>query len=171
MWVVLGSFLVGLAFHGEGFSLLVDGVLGVSALWLPAVVCVASLTLRHGRRPEIVLAAAASVVFAVGNTYYVAGSHVMEEVPFPSYADIGYLGFPALMMCAVVVASRRNLNGLSSALFLDSAVGSLAAASAAAVVLAPVLESAARASPCPLPRSLHSPIPCRTCSWSPRSPG
>ncbi len=47
------------------------------------------------------------------------------------------------MMGVLVVASRRRLSGLPSSLWLDSAVGSLAAASAIAVVLAPVLDSAA----------------------------
>ncbi len=141
MWGVVGAFVLGLRFHGEGFSWLVDGMLGTVAMWIPAAVGVAALRHGRGRRLEIGLATMGMVAYASGNTYYVLMSHVVGPLPFPSFADVGYLGFAPLLLAALVVTSRRDLSGLPAALWLDSVVGSMAAASVLSIVLAPVLES------------------------------
>ncbi len=141
MWGVVGAFVLGLLLHGEGFSWLVDGVLGTLAMWIPAAVCVATLRHGRGRRLEIGLAATGTVAYALGNTYYVLASHITGPLPFPSWADVGYLGFAPLLLAALAVTSRRDLIGLPASLWLDSMVGSMAAASILSIVLAPVLES------------------------------
>ena len=141
MWGVVGAFVLGLLVHGDGFSWLVDGVLGTLAMWIPAAVCVATLRHGRGRRLEIGLAAMGTVAYALGNTYYVLASHITGPLPFPSWADVGYLGFAPLLLAALVVTSRRDLSGLPASLWLDSVVGSMAAASILSIVLAPVLES------------------------------
>ena len=141
MWGVVGAFVLGLLLRGDGFSWLVDGVLGTLAMWIPAAVCVAALRNGRGRRLEIGLATMGTVAYASGNTYYVLASHITGPLPFPSWADVGYLGFAPLLLAALVVTSRRDLSGLPASLWLDSVVGSMAAASILSVVLAPVLET------------------------------
>ena len=64
------------------------------------------------------------------------------SLPFPSLADLGYLGFYPLMLAALAVAVRRHVLGLGSSVWLDCAVGSLGAATVLAVLLGPVLGSA-----------------------------
>jgi hypothetical protein len=64
------------------------------------------------------------------------------SLPFPSLGDVGYLLFYPLMLAALAVSVHYHVRGLASSVWLDSAVGSLGAASVLAVVLSPVLASA-----------------------------
>ena len=80
--------------------------------------------------------------YAAGNTYYVLALAGREALPFPSPADLGYLLFHPLMLGALVVAVHSQVRRRTAAVWLDSAVGSLGAASVLAVVLGPVLASA-----------------------------
>jgi diguanylate cyclase len=95
------------------------------------------------RRPEVLLSAAAVTSYAAGDTYYVLKTGWGGTLPFPSLADVGYLAFYPLMLAALVVAVRPHVRGLTTSVWLDSAVGSLGAASVLAVLLNPVLTSAA----------------------------
>ena len=63
-------------------------------------------------------------------------------MPLASPADAGYLLFYPLMLAALALAVRHHSRGLTSSVWLDSAVGSLGAASVVAVLLSPVLDSA-----------------------------
>lgn len=70
MGLLLGAYLIGLSLHGTGFSLLVDGWLGLATQYAPAVVCWIVAVRTRFRRGTVVLAAAAVTSFALGNTYY-----------------------------------------------------------------------------------------------------
>ncbi|HEY5248538.1 MAG TPA: EAL domain-containing protein, partial [Dermatophilaceae bacterium] len=94
------------------------------------------------RRPELLFASLAVTSYALGDTYWVALAALGGSVPFPSLGDVGFLGFPLLMMAALAVAVRREARGLAGSVWLDSAVGSLGAAAVLAVVLHPVLDAA-----------------------------
>jgi len=143
MGLLLGAYLVGLSLHGTGFSLLVDGWLGLATQYAPAVVCWIVAVRTRFRRGTVVLAAAAVTSFALGNTYYIAASAAgANEVPFPSLADVGYLLFYPLMLAALAVLIRGRLRALSWPVLLDSAVGALGAAAVLTVLLSPVLDSA-----------------------------
>jgi diguanylate cyclase (GGDEF)-like protein len=142
MVVLLAAFVVGLAFHGEGFSVVVDGWLGILTQWVPALWCWTALVGSGRRRWEVLLTAAATTSFAAGNTYYVLALAGEQALPFPSPGDIGYLGFYPAMLAALAVAVHRRWNGPAASVWLDCAVGSVGAASVLAVVLNPVLESA-----------------------------
>ncbi|TFD82974.1 putative bifunctional diguanylate cyclase/phosphodiesterase [Cryobacterium psychrotolerans] len=143
MGLLLGAYLIGLSLHGTGFSLLVDGWLGLAAQYAPAVVCWIVAVRTRFRRGTVVLAAVAVTSFALGNTYYVVASAAgATEVPFPSLADVGYLLFYPLMLVALAVLIRRRLRALTLPVLLDSAVGAMGASAVLAVLLSPVLESA-----------------------------
>ena len=143
MGLLLGAYLIGLSLHGTGFSLLVDGWLGLATQYAPAVVCWIVAVRTRFRRGTVVLAAVAVTSFALGNTYYIVASAAgATEVPFPSLADVGYLLFYPLMLVALAVLIRGRLRALSWPVLLDSAVGALGAAAVLAVLLSPVLDSA-----------------------------
>ena len=145
VWVMalaLVGYLTGLVLHGDGFSLVVDGWFGTLTQWLPATVCWVVAYRTTFRRWDLLFAAAAVTAFAAGNTYYVLALAGSQWLPFPSPADAGYLTFYPLMLAALGVSVHRHLRGLSRSVWLDSALGSLGAASVLAVLLSPALRSA-----------------------------
>ncbi|TFB54790.1 putative bifunctional diguanylate cyclase/phosphodiesterase [Cryobacterium tagatosivorans] len=142
MGLLLGSYVGGLALHGEGFNLLVDGWLALLTQWVPvAIFWLAALRTRF-RRPEILLAAAAVTSSALGDTFYLLALDGSSAAPFPSLADIGYLLFYPLMLAALATLVRREALSLAWPVVLDGVVGSLGAAAVLAVLLAPILDSA-----------------------------
>jgi diguanylate cyclase (GGDEF)-like protein len=142
MWLLLVVATVGgLALPGDARALVVDG-LGMLAVWLSAGVCWLAVSRVGFRRLEVLLSAAGVTSFALGLTYLgvvVAGG---GSVPSPSPADVPYILFYPLMLAALFVAVRHHARGVASSVWLDSAVGSLGAASVLAVLLSPVLASA-----------------------------
>jgi diguanylate cyclase (GGDEF)-like protein len=150
MGVFVVAFTVALTLHSMGvipavtgwFDLVVNHWLGLLIVWTPAAVGWLTVSRVGFRRWEVPLAAAAVTSFAAGNTYYIAMMAGVGSLPFPSLADVGYLGFYPLMVAALAVAVRRHVRGLASSVWLDCAVGSLGAAAVLAVLLSAVLSSA-----------------------------
>ncbi|MCU1511456.1 MAG: GGDEF-domain containing protein, partial [Arthrobacter sp.] len=107
LFAVVAAYAAGVTFRdSEDFSLFVDGVLGLLSVLLPAAVSLLMVYRLKGQRPEIVLAAAALSCQAAGDAYYVVVSAAGVNVPMPSPADIGYVGFYLLMLAAMVVTVR-----------------------------------------------------------------
>jgi hypothetical protein len=150
MGLLLATYGAGLVLHGVALGpvahhwvvLVVDNWLGLAVEWVPAAVCWVAFSRVGARRPELLLAALAVTSYALGDTYWAAMAAVDTSVPFPSLGDVAYLGFTVLMMAALAVAVRREVRGFAGSVWLDSAVGSLGAATVLAVVLRPVLDSA-----------------------------
>ncbi|MET1155003.1 MAG: hypothetical protein ABWX72_12460, partial [Arthrobacter sp.] len=150
VWIIFGAlfavaaaYAAGVIFRGsEDFNFFVDGVLGLLAVVLPAAVVWLMVFRLKGKRPEMILAAAAMSCHAAGDTYYVVVSAAGEDVPLPSLADAGYVGFYLLMLAALAVTVRRQLRDMAGPVVLDSVVGGFGAAAFLAVVLGPVLSSA-----------------------------
>ena len=68
-------------------------------------------------------------------------------MPIPSPADIGYTMFYPLMLGALAALVRTQAAGHMRAVWLDSVLGSLGAASVLAVLLNPVLDAASQGPP------------------------
>ena len=132
----------GLVLLGDAAGVVVCRWLGMLTMCLPTAVCWLAVSRVGFRRKEVLLAAAAVTSFAAGNTYYFAMAAVGGSLPFHSLGDVGYLLFYPLMLAALAVSVHHQVRGLASSVWLDSAVGSLGAASVLAVVLSPVLASA-----------------------------
>ena len=143
MLLLVVAYAVGLTLKGDGFSPLVDGWLAMLALWAPVLVgCAAAY--RVGRTQiEVGLAAAALTANALADTYSLVTVDADGRTPFPSPADIGYLLFYLLLLCALAVLVNRQLRGTARSVLLDTAVGSLGAAAVLAVILSPVFDTAA----------------------------
>ncbi len=146
----MGLFLVvavigSLALHGGTRTLVVDG-LGIVAVWMSAGVCWLAASRVGFRRWEVLLSAAAVTSFAAGLTYYIAVVAAGGPLPLVSPADVATLLFYPLMLAALVVAVLHRSPGHALSVWLDSAVGSLGAASVLAVLLNPVLTSAPKGS-------------------------
>ena len=146
MGLLLAAAVIGsLSLHGDARTVVVDG-LGMLAVWMSSGVCWVAVWRVGFRRREVLLAAVAMTLFAVGLTYLGAVVASGGSVPSPSPADVPYILFYPLMLAALFVAVRHHVRGLASSVWLDCAVGSLGAAAVLAVVLSPVLDSAATGS-------------------------
>jgi diguanylate cyclase (GGDEF)-like protein len=151
MGLLAAAYVAALALHGVGwgptadgwFDTVVNGWLGELTLLAPTAVCWLAVSRVGLRRPEVLLMTAAVTSYAAGDTYYVGMTVGGGSLPFPSLADVGYLSVYPLMLAALVVAVRRHVRGVSSSVWWDVAVGSMGAAAVLAVVLRPVLDSAA----------------------------
>ena len=143
MLVLVVAYALGLTLKGAGFSPLVDGWLAMLSVWAPVLVGLAAVN-RVGRgRIEVGLATAALAANALADSYYLFSSDAAGSAPFPSPADVGYLLFYVLLLAALAVLVHRQLRGSALSVVLDTAVGSLGAAAVLAVILSPVLDSAA----------------------------
>ncbi len=146
MLVMLVAYVVGLALHGEGFSPLVDGWLGIGSQVVPAAACWVAAVRSRSRRAGVLLLALAVTSFALGNAYFVLSANGPIPLPFPSPADVGYLTFYPLLLSALLIFVRQTLSGVGAAVWLDSALGALGAAAVLAVVLGPVIGPALQGS-------------------------
>ncbi|TFD79120.1 EAL domain-containing protein [Cryobacterium sp. Sr8] len=143
MALVLALYLAGIMFRSDDeFSPLVDGWLGLLSVWVPVFVGGLALYRARFRQLELVLASVAMASFAAGDTYYVLASAGGVTLPYPSLADIGYLGFYPLMLAALAVLVGRNARKMAWPVVLDGALGCLTAAAVLAVLLDPILGSA-----------------------------
>src|SRR5665647_638135 len=130
MGLVLLGYLATLVLPGDEFSAVVDVWLPILAQWLPAAICWMVVYRSRSRPWEIVFSAAALSAVATGSTYFYLTLGLTGSLPpFPSPADLGYLSFTPLMLVAVVVSAHKYLPGRGGSVRLDSALGSLAAAS------------------------------------------
>ena len=136
--------------HGPRFSTFVDGWLGTTTQWAPAVVCAAAWVRTPLRRPEVACATLGVALFAAGNTFYVLKLAHLAAPPVPSYADAGYLSFYPFALAAIAFAVRRELAGIpSAAVWRDSLLSALAATAGLAVVLSPVMDAATHSATTP----------------------
>ncbi|WEO77322.1 EAL domain-containing protein [Cryobacterium sp. SO2] len=142
MWLILAAYLVGLLVPGDSYSPFVDGWLGSITQFVPAFVCWMALRRTRSRRLQVGLAAAAVTSFALANGYYILSLAGSRSLPFPSFADVGYLLFYPLTLAALIALVYRQLPRLPWPVILDSAMGALGSAAVLAVLLSPVVDAA-----------------------------
>ena len=141
MWLLLALNLVGLLFHGEGFNLLVDGILGTAAQWAPAAVCWLAVRRSQNRLPFVLIALSVTA-FAGGTTYYMVALAGEDTLPFPSLADVGFLLFYPFALGGMILFRLTQARPRTVPDVLDGAVGTLGAAAVLAVMFEPLLTPA-----------------------------
>ena len=135
MVVLLGCYLLGLLVPATEHKVLVNTWLGLLTFVVPAAVCWLAAWHTRARRVVVRLAALAVTSYAVGNTHYIVVLSVEGAVPFPSLADLGYLGFFPLMVAGIVAGLYRSPGSQAVGVWLDALVGSLGAGAVLTVVL------------------------------------
>ncbi len=90
-----------------------------------AVLCVARAALRRDERLAWALMGVALALWAAGDIYWTAALARLEEPPYPSLADAGYLGFLPVAYVAVVLLVRQRLPHLDARLWLDGVIAAL----------------------------------------------
>ncbi len=147
MGVLLLAYLAGLLLPGGQESALVNRWLGLLTFWVPAAVCWLAAWTATARPAVVRLTAIGVTSYAVGNTYYVSTAATGGSLPFPSPADLGYLGFVPFMVAALVAGMYHRAPGQARFVWLDAVVGTLGAAAVLAVVLEPELKAATTGPP------------------------
>lgn len=140
MWLVLAVYLTVLAVPGARFKAVGHG-LNILTQLLPALVCWLSVEANPRRRIEVTWLAVATSAFAGGNVVLAIAEARDQILPVPSLADVGYMSFYPAALVALVLAARREHRQTGAAVWLDSCIGGLAAASVIAVVLRPAFSS------------------------------
>ena len=116
---------------------------GTGALMLGAVVLMLARAARERReRLAWTLLALGLAAWQAGNQYYWVVLEGLEEPPFPSPADAGFLALLPLAYAAIVLLVRARMPRFPASVWLDGLVGATAvAALTAALVLEPVLSA------------------------------
>ena len=105
-----------------------------------ALICGARAVLVREERIAWALIGGALLLWSAGDLYYSAVLAKLDEPPFPSVSDIGWLFFYPGYWVALVLLMRRRIREFHASLWLDGLVGALGmAACVAALVLPPIL--------------------------------
>jgi diguanylate cyclase (GGDEF)-like protein len=124
----------------------VDDLFGIwiyDALMLGAAgSCLARALLIRRERLAWALLGTGLLLWTGGEIYYSAVFAGSEDVPIPSLADVGYLGFYPLAYAALIVLMRERIGSFPATRWLDGLiVGSAVAALAAALALEPIVDA------------------------------
>ena len=126
---------------GELWSLVYDLVLYNAVYVGAAVVCTSAARRTVGDRLAWWSMTLGLVLGVVGNLVYTLVIARMPEEPFPSIADVFYLGYYLPLYVALVALIRARVPRFHASMWLDGVVGALgAAAVAVAALLGPALE-------------------------------
>jgi diguanylate cyclase (GGDEF)-like protein len=107
----------------------------------PGLYCVGRGLTRRRERLAWLLLGIGSTAWGLGAVWYLTAYYEADSVPFPSPADVGYLGFYPFAYAGLVLLVRSRLTEFRRTLWLDGLIGGLAvAALAVAVVFQAVLD-------------------------------
>lgn len=136
------AFLAGLVLSGGDNSPFVNVWLSLATQWVPVTIFWLVAAMTGFRRLEVIIAAAAVTLSALGDSYYALAMDADGFLAFPSIADAGYLVFYPLMVAALVVLVRSQIKGIGRLVALEIIIASLGAATLLAVLLDPVIQAA-----------------------------
>jgi signal transduction histidine kinase len=136
--VYLGALLL----PGDPYSTLIDIWMSEVAQWVPAVVFWLVAVRTGFARWEVILAAAATTFNAAGDTFYTLAMDSDGNLPSPSLADLGYLGYYPLLMAALIVLVRRQSRTSTQSVVLDTTLTVLGTSAVLAVILGPIFDDA-----------------------------
>jgi two-component system, cell cycle response regulator len=105
-----------------------------------ALVCVARAWRIRSERAAWALIGFALVAWSAADLYYTVVLSKLDEPPYPSISDVGWLAFYPACWIGVVLLMRRRIREFHASLWLDGIVAALGvAALTAALVLPPIL--------------------------------
>jgi two-component system cell cycle response regulator len=113
-----------------------------------ALVCVARAATVRDERVAWALIGVGLITWSAADLYFTAALEQLEEPPFPSLADVGWLLFYPALWTAVVLLMRRRVREFHSSLWLDGLIAALGVtACVAAIVLPPILAMSLQGDP------------------------
>lgn len=106
---------------------------------LAGLTCIARAYLSPALRWAWAAFGAGLLCWAAADFYWVLALSDLRRTPYPSWADAGYLAALPCFYVGVGFLIRQRVGHLTSASWLDGAIGVLAAAAAGTAILAPAL--------------------------------
>jgi two-component system cell cycle response regulator len=120
--------------------------------------CVArGVAVRHERLAWL-LVGAAVLAWGIGDTVWTFTVANMENPPFPSYADAGFLAVYPPAYVAIVLLLRSRVGQLRSSLWLDGVIGGLAVGAVGTAVVFQAVLGALGGSPAAVATNLAYPL-------------
>jgi two-component system, cell cycle response regulator len=80
--------------------------------------------------------------WALGDVYYNAALSHLDEIPYPSFADLLYIAGYPLMLAGIVLLTSARITNFERSDWLDGLIGALAVAAVGAAFIYPALEGA-----------------------------
>jgi diguanylate cyclase (GGDEF)-like protein len=137
--IVVICFVTTLLVPGLGVpNWLRDMVLGNLVYAMPAALLFVRASRNGPERPWVLSLACAQTSFLIGNLVFL-GLASRGDPPYPSYADIGYLGIYPFFVVAVLGALRGRLVNVRLSVAVDGVMGALAALAVGTWLIAPLL--------------------------------
>lgn len=146
---ILALAIAGLAIHslwiaglrlGEFHNLVTHWIYnGVIAL--AAAVCLARAMLRREDRNIWLCFGLGLAVWTAGDVYWTEALQRRAQIPYPSLADVGYLGAYPFMYAGLFLLLRSRFRRAGRSVWLDGAIGTLAVTALGTSLLGPVLEN------------------------------
>jgi diguanylate cyclase (GGDEF)-like protein len=124
-----------------------------------ALVCIARAVWVREERLAWSLIGFGLVAWSAADLYYTLVLSKLDEAPYPSIADAGWLVFYPACWAAVVLLMRRRVREFHASLWLDGLVAALGvAAVTAALVLPPILAMSVEGEPSAVMTNLAYPV-------------
>jgi diguanylate cyclase (GGDEF)-like protein len=108
-----------------GYDVRYEGVLTTVALFLCPILCWWRAIVVRTDRLAFGLLGAGTLMFAVGNVAFVLQLHFLDEMPYPSVADIGYFGVYPFFVAGVLVLARGEVVARRIGIWIDGLIGML----------------------------------------------
>ncbi|MFN2617348.1 MAG: HD domain-containing phosphohydrolase [Thermoleophilaceae bacterium] len=130
-----------------------DGLLIASA-----VICLARVPLLRRERLPWLIVGVALAVWAASDIYFTTAFGDMDEPPFPSLADAGWLFFYPASYVAMLLLLRSRVKRFRASLWLDGLLGALSAAALGAALVFQPIADAGSGSPAAIATNLAYPL-------------
>ena len=136
------SYATSLVLRGPGHSsVLLDGWLGHVCLVASTLLIFLRGALVAADRSAWLALGCGTLLWNAGDIYWYAVLWGMDEPPYPSLADVGWLGLYPFLYAGLVMLVRREVTQLPPSVWLDGLVGGLAAAAlSASLFLGTIIE-------------------------------
>jgi two-component system cell cycle response regulator len=123
-----------------------------------AVACFGRAWVDRRERGAWICLGAGLLAWALGDVYWTAAFYQEAgKIPYPSFADLGYLAAYPFMYVGLLLLIRSRVD-LGASRWLDGAIGGFAAATVGAAVLAPALLGLTKGDPAAVATNLAYPL-------------
>ena len=128
------------------------------ALALASLTCFARAVVIRDQRVAWVAFGLGLLFWTAADVYWTLAFSDLSTVPYPSVADVGYLGALVCFYVGIALLIKRRIGHFTVASWLDGAIGGLAAASISTAMLAPALVGLTKGDPAAVLTNLAYPL-------------
>src|SRR5664279_743503 len=158
----LGAYLTWLSLPLGGVpvhpNIVRDQWLALAVLVLSAAMTVLRVVLVPGNRLAWACFALAGSIWTAGDFYFLLVVRNQRPMPFPSWADAGFLALYPLVWCGLVLLLRSQSTAPPRGVWLDGIVGALAAAALASAFALPTILRGTHGSAATVATNLSYPV-------------